>query len=91
MVLGRLANICRLAAGVFANVQYARRVIFDGRIIGMFKHIFDATEAIFRAAILLLILLIGLEALVLGVFVSGLLFYRIGEFLWVFILRESWL
>jgi hypothetical protein len=87
---GNLAEICRLAANTLAKLQHAQCSICRGRTIAMLKHIFDAIEAVFRAVILLLVLLIGVAALVLGAFISGLLFFRIGELLWRLILRESW-
>jgi len=91
IVSDRLAEVCRLAAQALGELQSARRLILDGRTFFMLKHIFDATEAIFRAVMLLLILLMGLEVVVFGAFISGLVLFRMGQLLWVLVFRERWI
>lgn len=57
----------------------------------MFKNIFQAFEALLRAVIYLLILIIGLTATGLGAYIVLFLAIRIGQFLWVLVFKEPWL
>ena len=57
----------------------------------MIKSIFEAFEAMLRAAIYLLILLMGLTIAGLGAYTILFLAIRIGQFLYTLILKDKWL
>lgn len=57
----------------------------------MLKKIFEAMEVMLRAVIYLLILVMGLSLAALGTYTILFLSLRIGQLLWVLILREKWL
>ena len=57
----------------------------------MIKNMFQAIEALFRAVIYLLILLMGLSMAGLGAFTIFFLAIRIGQFLWALIFVEKWI
>ena len=57
----------------------------------MLKNLFAAIEAMLRAVIYLLILLMGLAMAGLGAYTILFLSLRIGQFLWVLILKDKWL
>ena len=86
--------ICRgneLVKGVLANTNKVRELIFKVGITDMLKNIFAGIEAMLRAVIYLLILLMGLALAGLGAYAILFLALRIGQFLWVLILKEKWL
>lgn len=57
----------------------------------MLKKLFEAVEAILRAVIYLLILLMGLALASLGAYTIMFLALRIGQFLFELIFKEKWL
>ena len=80
-----------LTKGVLANVKRIRELIFIVGITDMLKNIFAGIEAMLRAVIYLLILLMGLALASLGAYAILFLALRIGQFLWVLILDRKWL
>ena len=91
IVLGLLAQACQLACSVVAGVHDSWRLIFDAGVPNMIKRIFEAIEAMLRAAIYLLILLMGLAMVGLGAFTILCLAIRTGQLLWTLLFREPWL
>jgi len=57
----------------------------------MLKKLFEAVEAMLRAVIYLLILLMGLAMAALGAYTILFLSLRIGQFLFELIFKEKWL
>ena len=57
----------------------------------MVKNVFEALEAMLRAVIYLLILLMGLALAALGAYLIMFLSIRIGQFLYELLLKEKWL
>jgi len=57
----------------------------------MLQKLFEATEAMLRAAIYLLILIMGAAITTLGAYTIIFLAIRIGQFLWVLLFRNKWL
>lgn len=57
----------------------------------MLKKLFEAVEAMLRAVIYLLVLLMGLAMAALGAYAIIFLAIRIGQFLWVLIFKSKWL
>jgi len=57
----------------------------------MIKVIFEAIEAMLRAVIYLLILLIGLALAALGAYTIVFLSIRIGQLLYELLFKEKWL
>jgi len=80
-----------LAKGIPIEVKKIREVIFKLGITDMLKNIFAGIEAILRAVIYLLILLMGLAIAGLGSYTILFLALRIGQFLYELIFKEKWL
>jgi len=80
-----------LTKGIPIEVKRIRELIFKVGITDMLKNIFAGIEAMLRAVIYLLILLMGISIAGLGTFAILFLALRIGQFLWVLILKEKWL
>ena len=80
-----------LAKGVLANVKRISELIFKLGVNDMLKNIFAAIEAMLRAVIYLLILLMGLALAGLGAYAILFLALRIGQFLYTLIFQERWL
>ena len=57
----------------------------------MIQSIFQAIEAVLRAVIYLLILVMGLSMAGLGAYTIVFLAFRIGQFLWELISKRAWL
>ena len=57
----------------------------------MLKKLFEAAEAMLRAVIYLLILVMGLSSASLGAYTILFLAFRFGQFLWELIFKEAWL
>lgn len=57
----------------------------------MIKAFFQAIEAMARATIYLLLLLIGLTVTGLGAYMVFFLAFRIGQFFWELIFKKPWL
>jgi hypothetical protein len=74
-----------------AEMQSVKRLIIYSEGFAMIKSLFQAIEALLRAVIYLLILIIGLAITGLGAYVVIFFAIRIGQFLWVLILKEPWL
>jgi len=68
-----------------------RPLIFDSRIPEMIKSVFDGIEASIRAAIYLLILIMGLSIAAFGAFTIIFLALRLSQFLYVLFFKEPWL
>ena len=66
-------------------------LVFESGANEMLKGLFDAVEAMLRAVMYLLILLMGAAVTALGAFITFFLAYRIGQFLYVLILKGRWL
>ncbi len=56
----------------------------------MFRNLLNCIEAMIQAVSYLLILIIGLTATALGAFFVVMLAYRLGQLLWIFVFKESW-
>lgn len=80
-----------LAKGVLANTNKVRELIFKVGIPDMLKNIFAGIEAMLRAVIYLLILLMGLALAGLGAYTILFLALRGGQFLYELIFKEKWL
>ena len=80
-----------LITAVLANVKRIRELIFKVGIPEMLKNIFAAIEAMLRAVIYLLILLMGLALSGLGAYTILFLALRIGQFLYELIFKDKWL
>jgi predicted amino acid racemase len=80
-----------LTKGIPIEVKRIRKLIFKVGITDMLKNIFAGIEAMLRAVIYLLILLMGLALAGLGTFTILFLAFRSGQFLWALILKEKWL
>ena len=73
------------------EVKKIKPLIFQSELIKMLQKLFEATEAMLRAAIYLLILIMGVAITTLGAYTIIFLALRIGQFFWVLILKEKWL
>ena len=73
-------EICKIKPLIFQSTSWA-----------MLKNLFQAIEALLRATIYLLILLMSLSIAGLGAFVILFLAIRIGQFIWTLVLAEKWL
>ena len=73
------------------ETQNIRRLIIYSEGFAMIKSLFQAIEALLRAVIYLLILIMGLAITGLGAYTVLFFAIRIGQFLWKFILKEPWL
>jgi len=80
-----------LMKGIPTEVKRTRELIFKLGITDMLKNIFAGTEAMLRAVIYLLILLMGLAIAGLGSYTILFLSLRIGQFLYELIFKEKWL
>ena len=80
-----------LLVKAIAEIQKTKELIFHSGVNGMIKKIFEAVEAMFRAVIYLLILLMGLAIAGLGAYTILFLSLRIGQFLFELIFKERWL
>jgi hypothetical protein len=76
---------------VTAETQNIKQLIIYSEGQVMIKSFFQAFEALFRAVIYLLILIIGLTVTGLGAYIVLFLAIRIGQFLWILIFKEPWL
>jgi len=74
-----------------AEMQSIKCLIIYSEGFAMIKSLFQAIEALLRAVIYLLILIMGLAITGLGAYVVLLSAIRIGQFLWKFMLKEPWL
>lgn len=77
--------------GVLTNTKKVRELIFKVGITDMLKNIFAGIEAMLRAVIYLLILLMGIAIAGLGSYTILFLALRIGQFLYELIFKEKWL
>jgi hypothetical protein len=91
MLLRYFRHGIELAKAALANFKRIRELIFKVGVTDMLKNIFAAIEAIIRAAIYLLILLMGLAIAGLGAYTILFLALRIGQFLYQLILKDPWL
>jgi hypothetical protein len=73
------------------KVKRIGELIFKLGITDMLKNIFAGIEAMLRAVIYLLILLMGLAITCLGAYTILFLAFRIGQFLYTLIFRNPWL
>jgi len=80
-----------LPKGIRQEVEIIRPLIFISGVSEMLKKLFEAVEAILRAVIYLLILLMGLALASLGAYTIMFLALRIGQFLFELIFKEKWL
>ena len=76
---------------IFMETQKVKELILYSEGQDMIKNIFQAFEALVRAIMYLFILLIGLTATGLGVYIVFFLAIRIGQFLWILIFKEPWI
>ena len=86
-----ISHLVKLVEGIRAETKRIQIVIFQSRVSAMIKSIFEAFEAMLRAAIYLLILLMGLTIAGLGAYTILFLAIRIGQFLYTLILKDKWL
>ena len=88
----RLADRVRqLLGAVGQETRKIRTSIYESRTSAMVKQIFEAIEAMFRAVIYLLILLMGLAIAALGAYTILFLALRIGQLLHTLIFQKKWL
>ena len=80
-----------LPCGIKQEIGKIRALILESGVPEMLKKLFEAAEAMLRAVIYLLILVMGLSSASLGAYTILLLAFRIGEFLWEAIFKEAWL
>jgi hypothetical protein len=95
MILTATQKLFELAPLLWQAVNIERSriktlILYTGGI-NMLKNLFDAVEALVRAVIYTLVLVIGLTAAALGAFIVIFLAFRIAQFLWVLIFRQAWL
>lgn len=74
-----------------AEVHKVKDSIFYSEANVMIKSFFQAIEAMIRAVIYLLILVIGLTITALGSYIVFFLAIRTAQFLWTFLFKEPWL
>jgi len=74
-----------------AEVNKIKDSIFYSEANVMIKSFFKAIEAMIRAVIYLLILVIGLTITALGSYIVFFLAIRTAQFLWTFLFKEPWL
>ena len=76
---------------IFMETQKVKELILysEGKV--MIKGFFQAFEALFRAVIYLLVLIIGLTVTALCTYIVIFLTIRIGQFLWVLIFKDQWI
>ncbi|MCD4831691.1 MAG: hypothetical protein K8R02_07805 [Anaerohalosphaeraceae bacterium] len=84
-------NSINLLIKAIVEIKKTKELIFDTGVNKMLKKLFEAIEAIFRAAIYLLILLMGLSVAALGSYTIIFLSIRLGQFLFELLFREKWL
>jgi len=80
-----------LVKGVQTNIKKVGELIFKVGITDMLKNMFAGIEAMLRAVIYLLILLMGLAMASLGAYTIIFLAVRIGQFLHTLIFQSRWL
>jgi len=80
----------RLLEGIRYEVSRIKPLIFESTISAMIQNLFQAIEAMLRAVMYLLILLMGVAVAGLAAFTIVCLAVRIGQFLWVLIFAEKW-
>ena len=80
-----------LLGKAIVEIQGIKELIFKVGITDMLKNIFAAIEAMLRAVIYLLILLMGLAMAGLGAYTILFLALRIGQFLYELIFKDKWL
>ena len=73
------------------EVHKVKESIFYSEANIMIKSFFNAIEAMIRAVIYLLILIIGLTAAALGSYIVLFLAIRTAQLLWTLIFKEPWL
>jgi len=76
---------------IAAETRKIKPLIFESGVTEMLKNFFEAVEAMIRAVIYLLILLMGLAMASLGAYTIMFLALRIGQFLFELIFKEKWL
>lgn len=86
-----VADMRHLPKGIRQDVERIRPLIFESGVMEMLKKLFEAVEAMLRAVIYLLILLMGLAMASLGAYTIMFLALRIGQFLFELIFKEKWL
>lgn len=92
LVLYRWATItCCLPKHIASQTHTIKPLIFQSTSWAMLKNLFQAIEALFRAIIYLLILLMSLSIAGLGAFTIVFLAIRIGQLFYVLFLAEKWL
>ena len=80
-----------LLAKAIIEIQKIKELILNSGITEMFNNIFKAIEAMFRATIYFLILLMGLSVTGFGAYTILFLTLRIGQFLYQLIFKDKWL
>jgi hypothetical protein len=80
-----------LLKGIKHETEKIKPLIFKCGVMQMLKKLFEAVEAAIRAAIYLLVLLMGLAIAALGAYTIIFLTIRVGQFLWVLIFKNKWL
>jgi hypothetical protein len=92
LVLGQsIFRMKNLLQKIKLETRKIKPLILKPGITDMLKNIFAGIEAMLRAVIYLLILLMGISIAGLGAYAILFLALRIGQFLWVLILKEKWL
>ena len=80
-----------LLAKAITEIKKTKELILNSGVRQMLKNIFEAVEATFRAAIYLLILIMGLSVAGLGSYTIIFLSIRVGQFLFELIFKDKWL
>jgi fatty acid desaturase len=80
-----------LLKGIKQETKRIKPLIFETGVMQMLKKLFVAVEAAIRAAIYLLVLLMGLAIAALGAYTIIFLTIRVGQFLWVLIFKDKWI
>lgn len=73
------------------EVHKVKDSVFYSEANAMFKSIFRAIEAMFKALIYGFILFAGVTLAGLMVFIVSLTAFRFAQFLWTFLFKEPWL
>jgi len=80
-----------LLAKAIVEIKKSKKLILNSGVNQMLKKMFEAVEAIFRAVIYLLILVMGLALAGLGSYIIIFLSIRTGQFLFELLFKEKWL
>jgi hypothetical protein len=91
LVKSAVRYIVVLLAEIRHETNKVKLLTFKSGVTEMLKNIFEAVEAMLRAVIYLLILLMGLAMASLGAYTILFLALRIGQFLFELIFKEKWL